>query len=935
MLRNVQIAILLVVVLTGRSFSQGSISGTVTDLKTGETIIGANVVIQGTQIGSATDIEGKFLLGNVAAGTYTLQISSITYKTHVVPDVVVEDGKKVMIDVSMAEDVSELTEVVVTGSRQYDTDFSLLQSIRESKLVVSGISAEMIIRTPDRDAADVVKRVPGVTIMGGRFVVIRGLSERYNVSMLHGAYAPSMEADRRSFAFDIIPSGQIDQLLIFKSPAPELPGDFAGGVVKIQTKGIPDANSLTVSYSTGYRAGTTFKDFQRGERGDLQMFGFNNGINDLPDDFPADVRQISGENQLNRVGRSLRNNWSPENITAFLDQSAGVTGTFRFSLGKIQVGNITAINLSSSKTHFAVRRQDFNEYDFILNEPDPIYDYVDNQNNQNVRLGVLFNWAFRFDENNTIEFKNLFNQINNSQFIERTGPNFESNYYGKFGGFSEIFRGLYSGQLVGKHNVFGARTKVNWVLNYSNSFRDMPDLRRYRRDVDTQNGSERNYLPVGAAQTYFLGRFYSDMTETGYSGSMGIDHTLEISDNFLPVISAGFFYDKKDRSFDARNLGYIVQLGYDPDLQTMPIDELFNRGNINTEDGLRIDEQTNPSDSYNAGNELTAYYGSVSIPIAKKITISGGVRIENNNQKLLSNFSTGERIDQQVDVKRVLPSANISYNLNEKALIRVTYGQTLNRPEFREIAPFGFYDFEYNWVLSGNPDLKTAKINNYDIRWEWYPSKTEMVTFGAFYKDFADAIEMKFMPGGGSGGIKNFSFENAAQANNYGIELDVRKSLAELTSSKIINNMNLLFNAALINSNVKLDNLPERQLMGQSPYVVNTGAYYNSEEQGLQIALLYNVVGRRLFAIGAYSDSGDVLYEDIYEMPRNVVDFSVTKTFKEKLQVKLSVADILNQRYTLMQDGNRDGKFDRATDQIVQENRFGSLFTLGLSYKVW
>lgn len=934
MLRNILVSLSTLIFSVSLSFGQGSISGTVTDEKTGELIVGANVIVEGTSVGVATDVEGKFLISNIAAGTYNLKVSFVTYKTHTIPSVVVENGKRLTIDIKLSEDVSELQEIVVTGTRQTDNDFSLLQAIRESKLVVTGISSEMIVRTPDRDAAEVVKRVPGVTIMGGRFVVIRGLSERYNVSLLHGAYAPSMEADKRSFAFDIIPSAQIDQLLVFKSPSPELPGDFAGGVVKIMTKGIPDENSLSFSYATALRSGTTFKDFYEGDRSNLQWAGFDNGFHALPSNFPADLKVVD-DNQSNRSGRSLRNDWVPNKSKAYLDQSVSLTGTFKFNIGKIKVGNVTTANLSHSRNHFSVLRQDFNNYDFINDKSNPIYNYTDDQNNFNVRLGVLHNWAFQFDENNTIEFKNLYNQINNSQYIYRQGQNYEGNYYGAFGGFSETFRGVYSGQLLGRHKIFDGKTNINWVLNAGNSYRDLPDIRRYRRDVDTQTGSEKTYVPVGTAQTYFLGRFFATMEEVSYSGSLGIDQTLEISDNFLPVLSAGILYDIKDRNFKARNLGYSTGNNFDNSLQNLPIDQLFAPANINGDEGLRFDEQTNKSDSYDADNKLIAYYASLSIPIQKKVNISGGVRIEDNTQSLHSFESTGEPINQDVQVTRVLPSANLSYNFTDKMLVRGTYGMTLNRPEFREIAPFGFYDFEYNWVISGNPQLRTAKISNYDIRWEWYPSKSEMVTVGAFYKDFVDAIEMQFRPGGGSGGIKNFRFENAASANNYGIEVDVRKSLTGLTDSKLVDNLNVLFNISLIKSSVNIGNEPSRPLMGQSPYVINSGVYYNDVASGLQLSLLYNVVGARLFAVGGFTDSGERAYEDIYELPRNVLDFSISKTFKERLQLKFSIADILNQRYTLIQDGNDDDKFDRNKDQIIQENRFGSLYTLGFTYKIW
>jgi TonB-dependent receptor len=329
---------------------------------------------------------------------------------------------------------------------------------------------------------------------------------------------------------------------------------------------------------------------------------------------------------------------------------------------------------------------------------------------------------------------------------------------------------------------------------------------------------------------------------------------------------------------------------------------------------------------------LLAYYASVSLPL-KKVNLAGGVRVENNKQSLQSYQTNGTGVDQNVKVNRVLPSMNISYNFSEKMLIRGTYGQTLNRPEFREIAPFGFYDFEYNWVITGNPNLKTAKVNNYDIRWELYPSKTEMITVGAFYKDFADAIEMHYKVGSGS--ISTFDFQNASSAFNYGVEIDMRKSLQGLTGSKLLDKMNLLFNAAIIKSEVQVDNQPKRQLMGQSPYVINAGAYYNDDEKGLQISVLYNVAGRRLFAVGGYTDAGVLSYDNIYEMPRNVLDFSVSKTFKEKLQVKFSVSDILNQEYVLLQDGDSNGEFSKTKDQVIQSNRYGSLYTLGLSYKIW
>lgn len=920
----------------GVAFSQGSIAGQVKDSKTGETIIGANVVIQGTQIGASTNLEGNFLINSVAAGTYTLQVSFITYKTHLIPNVVVENGKRVTIDVQLSEDVSELDEVVISGTRSIDNDFTLLRSIKESKLVVTGISAEMISKTQDRDAADVVKRIPGVTIVGGRFVNIRGLNERYNVTMLHNAYAPSMEVDKRSFAFDIIPSGQIDQILVFKSPSPELPGDFAGGAVKVFTKGIPDENSVSFNYSTSYRAQASLQDFKRGNRGKNQWLGFNDGQLDIPEGFPSNLNDITSDQSLEQLSESFPVQWTPETVNAGLDQSFSITNNLKFNIKGIQVGNITTINYSNRKQHFDVKRKDFNEQANGMESP--IYDYNDDTYNQNVRLGGLFNWTFKFNPNHTIEFKNLFNQINNSQYANRTGQNIEGNFYGDFGSFQEVFRGLYSGQLLGKHMFNNSKTQVDWVANYGSSYRDMPNYRRYRSDVDMTDGTKTLYLTQGAGNPFFMGSFFSEMNETSVSGAVNFTHTFEMGDNFLPQFAAGAFYEIKDRDFNARNIGYATGPSAPIlDLIYLSIDELFTPEYIDPMTGIRLDEQTNSSDSYTAENKLLAYYGSVTLPVGKRFTAVAGARIEDNTQTMNSFNSTGDKLPEDIatqQVTKVLPSVNLSYNFTEKMLLRFAYGQTLNRPEFRERAPFGFYDFEFNWVYNGNAELRTAFIDNIDLRWEWYPSAGEMVTFGVFYKNFDSPIETSFVPGGGSQGAKNFTFVNAESAYSAGIEIDVRKSLSGIADSKFLDNLTVLFNAAIIKSEVDYgtnglgQDEDNRPLMGQAPYIFNAGLDYNDLQSGLQVTALYNIVGPRIAAVGA------TVYPSIWEMPRNVLDLTVSKNFGENFQVKAGIADILNQPAYLLQDGNNDDKLEKENDQVIAKWKPGALYTIGFNYRI-
>ncbi|MFM8740042.1 MAG: carboxypeptidase-like regulatory domain-containing protein, partial [Cytophagales bacterium] len=327
----------------------GSISGTLVDVKTKEPIIGANVVIQGTAVGSATDVEGNYLINSVKPGTYSLVISYITYKTQTVADVIVESGKRTTVNITLVEDVAELAEVVVTATREVNNDVSLMQGIKEAKLVVSGISAEQIVKLPDGDAAQVMKRVPGITIVDNRFVMVRGVPERYNQVMINSAIAPSTEVDKRSFSFDLVPSGAIDQLLIYKSSTAELPGDFGGGVIQIVTKSTSNEQFTSFGLSVGYRANTTFQDFYSSKGSSTDFLGFDNGFRSLPNGFPT-VDALRNDSQLGstreRAGKLLENNFEVNKSSAFLDRGLSFGIARNFKLGRTAVSNLTNVSYS-------------------------------------------------------------------------------------------------------------------------------------------------------------------------------------------------------------------------------------------------------------------------------------------------------------------------------------------------------------------------------------------------------------------------------------------------------------------------------------------------------------------------------------------------------------------------------------------------------------
>jgi len=928
--------LLFFVCIQSNTAQTSEIKGIIKDKKTNELIIGANVILQSTLIGSFSNLNGEYSIKHIPSGRYNVVCSFISYKSIVIENVNIKEGEVISIHFELEEEIASLEGVVVTARRNTNTDISLINTIKSSQLVVSGISAQQIKQSQDSDAAQVVKRIPGVTVIGNRFIMIRGLSERYNAVMLHDVFAPSMEADVRSFSFDIVPSNLIDRILIFKSPSPELPGDFSGGVVKIYTKGVPDENSIIVGYSTRFRQGTSFNNFFAAKQNQLYLTGFNNGLYNLPNDFPNDIRNIENDiERLDEIGKSLPNQWVAIKSTAFLDQSFNVNFSRRLTLFKKDIGNITSLSYNNSKTSNFIERKDYNAYDFNLNKSSTIYEFDDVRYSNDIRLGVLHNWAMLINKNNQIELKTLFNQLSTSEYTHRTGPMYDFGYYANNHSFYQIYRGIFSGQLTGKH-TFQSNNELNWVAGYGYSYRDEPDYRRYRSDLDTIIGNSTLYVPFGTAQAYFLGRFFSEMREHITTGSADYKHELLFpSINIKPKIQTGLFYEHKTRKFVARNIGYVRAnlIQFDNNLLDVSIDSLFHNNNINHGNGIRIDEQTNPSDSYDAMNTVIASYILLSLPVTKKLNVNGGIRAENNIQQLNSNTIGGDPVNVEIDKVHLLPSVNISYNFTEKMLLRMAYGKTLNKPEFRELAPFGFYDFNYNLVRKGSDSIQMASIDNFDLRWELYPSISEIITVGIFYKRFVNPIENSFIPGGGSGGIKTFTFANADNAVSRGIEAEIRQSLNVISDKHIIANTSILFNAALIDSKVELGSaslgqgITHRAMYGQSPYILNVGFFYNDIVRNINITFMYNVIGRRIYIIG-YDD-----YPNIYEMPRNLLDLSLTKTFSNNIELKIGIGNILDQDAVLLQDANNDGVFDRKNDQIIQRYKSGRTISAAISYK--
>lgn len=923
----------------------GTIRGNVKDGVSGDGVVGANVYIEGTTQGSVADINGDFEITRVKSGAYTLIISFVSYKTDTLKNITVYPDEATVINTALVEESQQLSEVVVSGQKVSNTDISVVRDIKASQMVVVGISAQQISLSQDRDAAQVVRRIPGVTILNNRFVNVRGLSERYSTVLLNGVIAPSTEVDSKAFAFDLIPSSMIDRMMVYKSGSAALSGEFAGAVINIETKSVVEDNSLSVNFTGGYRIGTSFKDFSTYKGSSTDWLGFDNGFRQLPASFPSqNLGSIFGQDvaAYTDISRSLPNNWSTQNKTASPDLRTTINFSRAGSIGNKRLSNVSSFTYANTRQHLSQENYYYDAFVPAEDKSTRRYHYHDERYATNVRLGLISNFILELNPNNKIEFRNLFNQQGQSQTTFRSGTD-DANFRDvRDLALNYKSRRIYSGQLSGKHGL-SDRHNFSWVVAYSNINADQPD---YRNISSRKPFSDTEYaiiIPPGSS-IQDGGRFFSTLKESVYTQASNLEIKLnpDANEKDQTKLSFGYYVAYTQRSFDARWFAY----GWNP-FSSRPSDvlvgasftDIYKSENIGFSPENNsplppyfiLNEGTSASDNYDGKNLLTAGYGNISFPFADKFRLNAGARVEYNKQELIALESNGVTpANVNNPVTSILPFINLTYNLSDQTLFRLAYSKTINRPVFRELATFNYYDFDRKANVFGNPDLKTANIHNIDLRWETYPSDGQSISIGAFYKLFNDPIEQLLYQGSNI----IYSFDNAKSATSYGAEVEVRRSLKDMTASNFLGKFSVLLNAAWIHSEVQYDasvttQERNRAMQGQSPYIINAGVFFNDYDKGLQINASYNVFGKRIFAVGDLDQNATQ-----YEMPRHQIDLTVSKSFGTHFELKFGVQDILNQSYRIIQDSDRNKKIN-SIDEPIQNYKPGQYITLGVTYKIF
>lgn len=887
-----------------------------------EALAGVSISIPG-QRGTTSDVEGRYSLSLAPGKKYEVSFSAVGYAEKKVGDVEVGNGLDNELNIVLEVASQNLEGVVVRAStRRQESTAALLNFQKNNTALSSGIAADFIRRTPDRNTGEVIKRVSGASIQDNKYVIVRGLSDRYNQALLNDAMMPSSEPDKKAFSFDIIPSAMIDNVIINKTATPDLPGEFAGGLVQINTKDIPSRNALSVGFSVGYNSQSTFKDFVSNPRSSYDWLGFDNGDRSLPSNIPSTV----GYRSLTDAGKIEQTKSFPSDVYREVAGKADPITTFNLSWSNVaryknnsSFGSIISVYYRRAMTVYDdVERGRFEQV------RTPIFTGSEIQNRYSVNAGVLANFTY-VKGKHKISFKNLFNQLYEDNYYNRTLDNTGRLQIVSLRSSFLNQRSLYSGQLEGEHALSSSGIKFKWNGNFAYNRKSQPDFRTAQYVKSSQDPDAEFEMDDDDTR-----RFFSTLQDytAGASGSLSIPFTLGGNRH---TFKAGGGSVLRFRDFRARIFRY-KPASSETDI-SIPYDQAFATDNIKS-NGLFLDEQTQNTDKYFGVSALNSGYVMFDNKVGENLRVIWGLRAEFFEQFLHSKDLSLKRVIVNTEKWDFLPSVNLTYTLNNRNQFRVSASQTVARPEFREIAPFQFFDYEQIWGISGELGLKRTSILNGDIRYEYYPKSGELISLGVLAKKFDDPIELR-MDGGSNGDRWLFNYANADEAFLYGAELEIRKSLDFI--SERLSKLVFIGNLTVLESKVTLltqqasgaNTEQDRPLYGQSPYLINGGFQYTNSSWNA--TALYNRIGPRLYLVGDPTGAG---FYDIYEKPRNVIDLQLSKKIiRSKGELKLTVSDVLNNKYAFYDNPGSKAGFNTADgDRINYAYRPGTTVTIGFTY---
>lgn len=934
---------LLSLLVTSAFAQKGKIRGSVVDGATGESLLGATILVKNTTAGTTTDLDGKFEL-SVEAGTYELQVSFITYSTLTISAVVVKTNEVTLVDnIRLKEEVAELNEVVITANAIRETESALLTVKRKSANVMDGISSESFRRIGTTDAASAVTRVPGVSVQGGKYVFVRGLGDRYTKTTLNRMEIPGLDPDRNSIQLDIFPTSILNNIIVYKSFTADLPADFTGGIVDIEPNSFPEEKNFKVSFSLGYNPDMNLKsNYLTYEGGKLDFLGFDDGTRKQPFPSKGDTPPPVGDSpELTKLTRSFNPVFGTSEGSSLPNLNLSLSFGNQVVRGNSTIGYLGALSYLNTTTYMDDVQNNnifFKSFDFSEKELDSARFQKGVEGNNNVIASALLGLAIKKklskysvtairiqNGESTAGLYNQRNLIGNSNEAIRDVL-----------GYSQ--RSLTSILLAGENRFSEASDwSVEWKLAPTFSTIEDKDIR-----VVPFRVSESGELSIEPSEVQNPARLWRNLNEYNYAGKLDVvrDFAIRGRNNKLRL---GVAQTYKQRDFGVENFDFLVQnqeaLEINGDPNRLLIDEHIYRNGTGT--WVRASYQG--SNTYESSINVLGGYVSAELAMTDRLKAIVGVRVENyvqrytggNQDYFNSEGAQGIFLDNEkvLESFKPFPTANLIYAYQDNTNLRLSYAKTIARPSFKEKSIAQIIDPVSSTTWIGNIDLEETDIHNLDLRWEKFFSQGQTIALSGFYKSFYRPIEVQVYS---SAAPDNFTARNNGDAIVYGVELEARKTLDFI--APVLSRFSVNVNASLIQSRLQIGEVEKadretnkrtdetvedfRVMQGQSPYLVNAGLNYQSEDQAWEGGLFYNVQGKALAIVGV----GNI--PDIYTMPFNSVNASIKKSFgvERKASLQFRVANLL--------DDKIESRFQSfgAADRIQSIRQPGRTFTVAFGY---
>jgi hypothetical protein len=878
------------------SQATGRVGGRVVDATSGQPIAGVQVMVGANLAVATTDLDGRYRTTPVAVGVHRVLARRLGLQPRQYDSITVRATETAIVNFSMSSAAVSLTAVVVSAERANaaTSEAGLLSMQQRAASATDGISAEQIKRAPDADASQAAVRVPGVSVVDNKYVVVRGLSERYSNTLLNGVEVTSPEPSKKIVPLDIFPSSLLEAIVVTKSATPDKPGDFSGGSVEIRTKEFPEQFIFQYSLSAGWNSLTTGRELQMPQWRGMDFLGFDDGKRRQRPAYPDD---FDDPTKVERFMESLRNTWNPRPRPALPNLGLSV------NLGDQRQGKSSALGYVASLTYNARQENQPERYFQFISAPSepPIRSFRYNERRASVDWGGVLNVSYRLGTNHKFGLKNLYTRGAEESYNTNEGYNLDQN--GDLRGFQMAYvsRDLLQSQLTGEHlGKLLVPWRLEWKATVSRSTRDEPDNRQVR------------YLRPPTDSIYYLGlnsdlwfRFLDDQLRTG---NLDLGIPLPWWGGRDVMVKTGVLARQKDRAFDAQLASLNIEQVTNPprDLAALPPERLFLPENLGQY--LNITFPGSVAQPYDADDDLYAAYGMLDLPLFSFLRIVGGMRVEDWRMDL---FDGGREL-YQIDTTRAptarrnrdyLWSVNTTWSLSSRMNLRAAAFRSLARPDTREMSRDEYIDVIGSCPSIGNPSLQRSLITNGDLRWEWYPGPGEIVALSGFYKSFERPILRVTT---GDQGCR-YTWANGREATNIGGEIDLRKGLWFLPG--VLNRLSIGGNAAYVHSRVTVDpNFgtydADLALEDQSPWLVNANLSFVDEARGVDASVLYNWFDDRINRYGFRGTGGTNATQgpNIVEKGRSTLDAKLQLRIGAGFIFSVSARNLTNNTVEFYQD---------------------------------